>query len=174
MDRQTKHQQVANLKEELKDISTIFLCNFQGLTVDKDTALRSKVRESGSEYAVVKNTLLKIAFADSDFAKVNDHLVGNTAVAYSKEDPVGLAKLLKDFAKDNEKFEFKAGVVEGQVIDVKGLEALASLPPKEVLISKLMFMLNFPVQGLVNALSGNIRNLAVVLGQIQKQKEENS
>lgn len=173
MDRQTKHEQVANLKEELKEINTIFLCNFQGLTVDKDTALRAKLRENGVKYAVIKNTLLKIAFADSDFAQVNDQLVGNTAVAYSKEDPVGLAKVLKDFAKDNEKFEFKAGVVEGQVIDLKGLEALASLPPKEVLVSKLMFMLNFPVQGLVNALSGNIRNLAVVLGQIQQQKEQN-
>lgn len=174
MDRQTKHEQVSNLKEELKEINTIFLCNFQGLTVDKDTALRAKLRESGVKYAVIKNTLLKIAFADSDFAQVNDKLVGNTAVAYSKEDPVGLAKLLKDFSKDHEKFEFKAGVVEGQVIDLNGLEALASLPPKEVLVSKLMYMLNFPVQGLVNALSGNIRNLAVVLGQIQKQKEENS
>lgn len=173
MDRQTKHEQVANLKEELKEINTIFLCNFQGLTVDKDTALRAKLRENGVKYAVIKNTLLKIAFADSDFAQVNDQLVGNTALAYSKEDPVGLAKVLKDFAKDNEKFEFKAGVVEGQVIDLKGLEALASLPPKEVLVSKLMFMLNFPVQGLVNALSGNIRNLAVVLGQIQQQKEQN-
>lgn len=174
MDRQTKHEQVASLKEELKEINTIFLCNFQGLTVDKDTQLRAKLRETGSKYAVIKNTLLKIAFTDSDFSQVSDQLVGNTAVAYSKENPVELAKILKDFSKDNEKFTFKVGVVEGQVIDLKGLEALASLPPKEVLVAKLMFMLNFPVQGLVNALSGNIRNLAVVLGQIQQQKEQNS
>ena len=171
MDRQTKREQVEALKSELQDVGSIFLCNFQGLTVDKDTQLRAKMRESGSNYAVIKNTLLKIAFADSDFAQVNDKLVGNTALAYSKESPVELAKLIKDFAKDNEKFEFKAGVVEGQAIDLKGLEALASLPSKEVLVAKLMFMLNFPVQGLVNALSGNIRNLAAVLNQIKEQKE---
>ena len=100
------------------------------------------------------------------------HLKGNTALAYSS-DVVGLAKLIRDFAKGNEKFNFKVGVVEGRVIDIKGLDALATMPSKEVLISKLMYMLNYPIQGLATALAGIPRNLAVGLDQIKKQKEGN-
>jgi large subunit ribosomal protein L10 len=171
MERNAKRELVDNLKKELQEVESIFLCNFKGLSVEKDTQLRAKMRESGSNYSVVKNTLLKIAFAERDFSKVSDKLVGNTALAYNREDTVALAKLIRDFAKENATFEFKAGVVEGQVIDVSELETLASLPSKEVLVSKLMYMLNFPVQGLVTSLSGIMRNLAVVLDQIKQQKE---
>lgn len=171
--REDKKQQVDQLKENLQGVNTVFLCNFKGLTVEKDTQLRRQMREAGNSYAVVKNTLLKLAFAGSDLEKVNDSLVGNTALAYNKEDVVALAKLIRDFAKDNPTFEFKAGVVEGKVIDIEDLKRLADMPPKEVLVSKLMYMLNYPVQGLVNSLSGVTRNLVVVLDQIKQQKEAN-
>lgn len=173
MDRNTKQKIVSQLKEDLDGVSTVFLCDFKGLTVDKDTQIRKQLRDSGTTYTVVKNTLLKLAFTDTDLDQVDEHLKGNTALAYNKEDVVGLAKMIRDFAKENEAFNFKAGVVEGKVIDVKGLDALASMPSKEVLISKLMYMLNYPVQGLATALAGIPRNLVVVLDQIRKQKEEN-
>jgi len=173
MDRNTKQSIVSQLKEDLNGVTTVFLCDFKGLTVEKDTQIRKSFRESGSTYTVVKNTLLKLAFTDTDLAGVEEHLVGNTALAYTNEDVVGLAKMIRDFAKDNEAFNFKAGVVEGKVIDLKGLETLASLPSKEALVSKLMYMLNYPVQGLATALAGIPRNLVVVLDQIKQQKEEN-
>lgn len=173
MDRDTKRQIVDQLKQELQETNSIFLCNFKGLSVEKDTQLRRKMRESGATYTVVKNTLLKLVFAGTDFEKVNDQLVGNTALAYNNEDVVSLAKVIRDFGKENPTFEFKAGVVEGKVVEVDDLKTLADLPPKEVLVSKLMFMMNYPVQGLVNSLSGIVRNLAVVLDQIQKQKAQN-
>lgn len=172
MDKQSKREIVESLREDLKDVKSIFLVNFKGLTVEKDTQLRRKMRENGARYVVVKNTLLKLAFADTDFSQVNDQLVGNTALAYNPEDVVGLAKLVKEFAGANDAFEFKAGIVEGKAIDLKGLETLAKLPPKEVLISKLMYMMNYPVQGLVTALSGVSRNLVVVLDQIKQQKDQ--
>lgn len=173
MDRNTKLEVVSQLREELSGITTVFLCDFKGLTVEKDTQLRKKLRESGSTYAVVKNSLLKLAFSGTNLDQVDEHLKGNTALAYHQTDVVGLAKLIKEIAKEHEAFNFKAGVVEGRVIDVKGLEALAAMPPKEVLVSKLMYMFNYPVQGLATALSGISRNLVVVLDQIRQQKEEN-
>jgi large subunit ribosomal protein L10 len=173
MDRNTKTTIVGQLKESLGDINTVFLCDFKGLTVEKDTALRRTMRESGSTYSVVKNTLLKLAFTGTDFSQVDEHLKGNTALAYNKDDMVGLAKIIRDFAKENESFNFKAGVIEGKVIDANDLESLASMPSKEVLISKLMYMLNYPIQGLVTAMAGIPRGLVVALDQIKKQKEEN-
>ena len=172
MDRNTKEEIVRRLKQDLEGVNTIFLCDFKGLTVDKDTQLRRQMRDAGARYEVIKNTLLKLAFVDTDFSKVDEKLVGNTAVAYHPEDIVGLAKLIRDFSKSNDAFNFKAGVVEGKAIDLNELDALASMPPKEVLISKLMFMMNYPVQGLVTSLSGVLRKLAVALDQIRLQKEE--
>lgn len=172
MHRNTKREQVAQLKDELKKIDTIFLCNFKGMTVAKDTNLRRDLRQQGASYRVVKNTLLKLAFADTDFAQLNDQLVGNTAVAYHDEDIIGLAKLIAKAAKDHEKFEFKAGVVQGKVIDVAELDTLANLPSREELVAKLMFVMNYPVQGFATALNGIIRNFAVVLDQVKQKKEQ--
>lgn len=171
MDRDTKEHVVEKLRGDLDGISSVFLCDFQGLSVEKDTQLRRSMREQGSNYTVVKNTLLKLAFIDSDFAQVDGHLVGNTALAYNPESVVDLAKLIHDFSKDNKAFQFKAGVIEGSVIDVTGLETLAKLPSKEVLVSKLMYMMNYPVQGLATTLSGVVRKFAVTLDLIRQQKE---
>jgi large subunit ribosomal protein L10 len=173
MDRDKKQQIVAKLKSDLEGVNSIFLCDFKGLTVEKDTQLRRNMRDQGSNYSVVKNTLLKLAFVDSDFDQVDEHLAGNTALVYNRESVVDCAKLIRDFSKSNDAFKFKAGVIEGKVIDASELDSLASLPPKEVLVSKLMFMMNYPVQGLVTCLSGVVRNLTVVLDQIKQQKENN-
>jgi large subunit ribosomal protein L10 len=172
MERQTKIDTVKRMREELDGVRSVFLCNFNGLTVEKDTQLRAKMRESGARYTVVKNTLLKLAFAETDFEKVNDQLVGNTALAYNEEDLIGLAKLIRDFAKENNAFQFKGGVVEGKAISVDDLDALAKMPSREELVAKMMYMLNYPVQGLAVALSGITRNFVVVLDQIKQKKEE--
>ncbi|PIE02035.1 MAG: 50S ribosomal protein L10 [Acidobacteria bacterium] len=172
MEKTKKAELLKRVKEDLEGVDSVFLCNFKGLTVEKDTELRRKVRESGSTYEVIKNRILKLAFEDSDFSSLDDHLKGNTALAYNKEDIVAIAKLISEFAKENDAFEFKAGVVQGNVIDQNDLQTLATLPSKEVLVSKLMYMLNFPIQGFATALNGMLRNVAVVLDQIAKQKEE--
>ena len=172
MEKTRKIELLKLLKEDLKGVDSVFLCNFQGLTVEKDTELRRKVRQSGSEYEVIKNTILKLAFEGSDFSQLDEHLQGNTAIAYNKDDIVAVAKLISEFAKQNDKFQFKAGVVQGKLVDVNDLESLATMPSKEVLISKLMYMLNFPIQGLATALNGVLRNAVVVLDQIAKQKEQ--
>jgi len=171
VDRNTKQEQVSQLREQLQGMNHIFLCSFQGLTVDKDTRLRREIRATGGTYQVVKNTLLKLAFAGSSFEKLGDHLSGNTAIAYSRTDLVGLAKLINRYAKDQGKFAFKAGVVEGQVVEVSDLETLANLPSREELLSKLAYLLNWPIQGLAVSLNGVVRNLAVVLDQVKQQKE---
>jgi large subunit ribosomal protein L10 len=101
---------------------------------------------------------------------LKDHFIGMTAIAYSENDPVGLAKVLSKFAKENNQMTFKAGVVEGRVIKVKDIVELASLPSKEELISKLMFVLNSQAQRLAVALNGVSRNLAVVVNEVAKQK----
>jgi large subunit ribosomal protein L10 len=101
MDRNTKTLIVEKLRADLDGISSIFLCDFNGITVEKDTELRRNMREQGARYSVVKNTLLKLAFVDSDFAQVDGHLVGNTALAYNPENTVELAKLIRDFSKKN-------------------------------------------------------------------------
>lgn len=172
MERNQKIELLNRLKEDLKGIDSVFLCNFKGLTVEKDTDFRRQVRDSGSKYEVVKNTVLKLAFEDSEFSTLDEHLKGNTALAYNKEDIVAIAKLISEFATKNDQFEFKAGVVQGKLIDIDDLKTLASLPSKDVLISKLMYMLNFPIQGFATALNGVLRNAVVVLDQIAKQKEE--
>ena len=171
MNRQTKTEIVDNLKKELENVSHIFLCNFNGLTVESDTNLRKDIRDNGGTYKVVKNTLLKLAFNGSSFDQLGDHLKGNTAIAYHNDDLVTIAKLISKHAKDNEKFTFKAGVVEGQVVEVKDLETISNLPSKEELLSKLLYLLNYPIQGLAVYLNGVTRNLAVVLDQVKQQKE---
>lgn len=173
MERNRKREVVEKLKEDLKSVNSVFLCSFKGLTVEKDTQLRGKMRENGASYSVTKNTLLKLAFAGSDLEQVSDSLIGNTALAYNSDDAIGLAKVIRDFAKENNSFEFKAGVVEGKVIGANELDSLAEMPSKEQLVSKLMYLMNYPVQGLATVLSGINRQLVVALDQIRQQKEEN-
>ena len=147
------------------------LVGFQKLTVAKDQELRNSLREAGVEYAVIKNTLARRAVVGTAFEQATEHFKGVTAVAISKGDPVGLSKAVAKFAKDNpEIFTFKAGIVEGRVLALQDVEAIASLPSKEELISKVMFLINCQAQRLVTVISAVPRNLAVVIKQIGEQK----
>ena len=170
--KEQKEQDIALLKADFSDIANALVLSFQGLTVEKDWELRRALEKAELNYRVVKNTLGKIAVEGTPLESVKDHFVGMTAIAYSKTYPVGLAKVLSKFAKENAQLKFKAGVVEGRVINVKDVDALASLPSKEELISKLMFLLNSPAQRIAIAVNGVARNLAVVIKQIADQKGE--
>jgi large subunit ribosomal protein L10 len=168
--RQQKEQEIAALKQEFSKTGNALVVSFQGLTVEKDWELRRELGKAELNYRVVKNTLGKIAVEGTPLEPLKDHFVGMTAIAYSERDPVGLAKVLSKFAKENAQLKFKAGVVEGRVINIKDIDALAALPSKEELISKLMFLLNSPAQRIATSVNGVARNLAVVIKQIGDQK----
>lgn len=169
--RQQKQQDLEALTQQFQEASTAMLVGFTKMTVPKDQELRSRLREAGAQYAVVKNTLARKAAEGTPFAQASEHFKGVTGIALGSGDPVGLSKAIAKFAKENpEVFAFKAGIVEGKVIALKDVESIANLPSKEELISKVMFLINCQAQRLVTVLSAVPRNLAVVVKQIGEQK----
>ena len=166
-----KQQDLEALTEQFKKAKVAMLVGFQGMTVAKDQELRNQLREAGVSYEVVKNTLARKAAEGTALEQAKDQFKGVTAVALSTADPVNLSKAISKFAKANpEIFTFKTGVVEGKVVAMAEVEAIASLPSKEELISKIMFLLNCQAQRLVTVLSAVPRNLAIVIKQIGEQK----
>jgi len=147
------------------------VATYSKLTVTQDFELRKALRPTGAKYRVVKNTLAERAGKGTKVEEALKNLQGVTSIAYTAGDPVALAKALAKYAKDNPEFSFKAGMVEGRVITVKEIESLATMPSKEELYSKLLFLLNAPSQRLVTAMNAVGRNLAVVVGQGVEQKK---
>ena len=169
--RDRKQKDLEALTERFKNAKAAMLVGFNGMTVPKDQELRNQLRELGVTYEVVKNTLARKASEGTALEQAADQFKGVTAVALSREDPVNLSKAIAKFTKANpDIFTFKAGVVEGKVVALKDVEAIASLPSKEELISKVMFLLNCQAQRLVTVLSAVPRNLAIVVRQIGEQK----
>ena len=166
-----KVEQVEELQRELKDASSAILATYSKLTVAKDYELRKTVRGVGGRYRVVKNTLAERAAEGTPMADAVKNLKGVTSIAYTSGDPVALAKALSKYAKDNPEFTFKAGVVEGRVISMKEIEALATMPSKEEIYSKLLFLINAPAQRLVTVMNAVGRDLAVVIDQGVKEKK---
>lgn len=152
---------VSQLTEKVKAAQSIVLADYRGLTVEQDTALRNALRAAGVEYKVVKNTLTSFAMKENGLEGLDPYLNGPTAMAISSTDVVAPAKVLAEFAKKFEKLEIKAGVVEGKVVDVDVIKALAELPSREVLIARLLGSLNAPMT-----------KLAVALNAIAEQKAE--
>jgi large subunit ribosomal protein L10 len=168
---ETKKATVATLTEQFKTASSGVLVDYKGINVADDTKLRRDLRAAGIEYAVVKNTLLRFAIGGAGFEALEPVLKGTTALATSKTDPVAPAKILNEYAKKSGgKFTIKAGFVDGRAIAPKEVEALAELPPREVLVARLLGSLNSPLRGLVSVLNGNIRGLAVALNAIAEKK----
>jgi large subunit ribosomal protein L10 len=161
-----KQAVVDKLIARLKDSSAGVICDYRGITVESDTALRRDLRKAGVDYTVIKNTLLSRAAVNCGLGDLAPYLNGTTSLATSK-DPVAAAKVLADYAdKSKGAFTIKAGFVDGKVIDTKGVEALAKLPPRDVLIAQVLGGFNAPISGLVNVLNGNIRGLVVALKAI--------
>lgn len=164
---------VAELKEKLSASKGVVLTTYSGLTVAQDTKLRAKLRECGVEYRVVKNTMLRLAAKDAGVEGLEPYLNGTTAIAVSETDPVAPAKVIADFIKENklQALEIKAGILEGKIIDVEGVKALANLPSREVLIAQVLAGMQSPIAGFVNVLQGTIRNVVYVLDAIRTQKQ---
>ncbi len=166
-----KIEQATALAEALKTSKSGFVTEFGKLTVAQDDELRKAVRSAGGRYRVVKNTLAERAVKGTAFETVVKDLHGRTSIAYTEGDVVALAKALTKYAKDNPELSFKAGVVEGKAVQVKDIEALANLPSKEEIYSKLLYMLQAPATRLASALAGVGRNLAVVVNQGVKENK---
>ena len=148
-----KKAEVEALAQKLKEAKSIVLADYRGLTVEQDTKLRRALREAGVEYKVIKNTIISFAVKNSDLEGINKYLSGPTAMAISTTDPVAPSKVLAKFAKDNKQLEIKGGMVEGNIIDVAGVEELASTPSKEELLGRLIGSLQSSLYGLAIALN---------------------
>ena len=171
--REQKQRDLEALAADFQQATAGMLVGFKNLTVAKDQELRRQLREAGAQYAVVKNTLARKAAEGTPFEGAAEHFKGVTALALAEGDPVQLSKAITKFAKDNpEVFSFKAGVVEGRVVALRDVEAIATLPSKEELIAKVMFLINAQAQRLATVISAVPRNLAVVVRQAAEQKGE--
>ncbi|HKM89128.1 MAG TPA: 50S ribosomal protein L10 [Candidatus Acidoferrales bacterium] len=166
-----RQKRVEELRAELAQVSTVILSTFQGIKVEEDTRLRRAVEAAGGSYQVVKNTLAERAAQGTPAEPLLKSLAGTNSIACTSADPVALAKVLTKFAKDVPAYQFRAGIVEGRVVSVVEIQQLASLPSKEELISKIMFLLLAPAQRLASTTAAVARNLAVVVNQAVKEKK---
>ncbi len=169
--REQKGLVVQELKDKFSKSSSAILVDYMGLNVQEVTELRENFRKAGVDYKVYKNTLTEIAAKEIGLEGLIPFLEGPTAIAFSEDDPVAPAKILTDAIKKYRKIEFKAGVLDGKVIDVDGVKALAELPSREELIAKLLGSMNAPISNLVGVLSGPARALVYALNAIKEQKE---
>lgn len=168
MNRTEKQEVVAALAEQFRSANNLFLIDYRGMKVVDETELRRKVREIDGNYLVVKNTLALRAAESSGRESIGTYLEGPTAVAYHNRDMVALAKLLTEVGKTNPSFQFKAAYVEGKVIPPAEIQTIASMPSREVLLSRLVFLLQAPLQKLAAALKAPLRDLVLDLKQIEK------
>jgi large subunit ribosomal protein L10 len=169
-----KQEQVDKLSNDLKQVGNLVVATYGRLTVAQDYELRKAVRGAGAKYRVVKNTLAERAAKGTKAEEVLKNLAGVTSIAYTSGDPVALAKALAKYAKDNPEFTFKTGVVEGRVVSTREIESLATMPSKEEIHSKLLFLISAPAQRLVTVMNAAGRDLAVVINQgVEKQKFKN-
>lgn len=170
--RQQKQNDLNALTTELGNSKSAMIVSFNKLTVAKDQEFRSQLRQAGAKYQVVKNTIARLAVKGTPYEDASEHFKGVTGIAWTDSDPVVLSKTISKFIKDNaDFFSFKAGVVDGKVVDLKQVEAIASLPSKEELISKLLYVINAQAQRIVTVINAVPRDLAVVIKQIGEQKQ---
>jgi large subunit ribosomal protein L10 len=171
MKKDEKQKQTEALREELARAKGVLLSGFEGITVAQDTDLRGRVAKAGAKYRVVKNSLIERAAQGTPIEPLANRLRGTTSVAYTHTDPVGLAKIITSYAKENPILVFKTGMVEGRVVSMAELNALASLPSRETLFSKVLFLIKSPAQRVASTLAGAARNLAYVVHQGVQEKK---
>ncbi|HXG84378.1 MAG TPA: 50S ribosomal protein L10 [Pyrinomonadaceae bacterium] len=169
--REQKQKDLNALTEQLSNSKSAMVISFNRVTVNKDQELREQLRSAGANYKVVKNTIARLAVAGTPYAGADEHFKGVSAIAWTDTDPVILSKTVSKFVKANgETFSFKVGVVDGRVVTLQQVEAIASLPSKEELISKLLFVINAQAQRIVTVINAVPRNLAVVIKLIGDAK----
>lgn len=165
---------VHEIQERLTKVQGAVVTDYRGLNAGEMTALRKELREAGIEFKVLKNTLTILAAEKAEMNDLIPLLTGPTAFAFGYDDPVAAAKIISEFAKKNKNLEIKGGILEGAVLDPAGVESLADLPSREVLLAMVMRAMQGPLSGMVNVLQGNIRNLVYALEAVRKQKAEAS
>ncbi|MED2748816.1 50S ribosomal protein L10 [Brevibacillus porteri] len=158
---ETKQQVVTEIAEKLRASKSTIVVDYRGLTVSEATELRKQLREAGVEFKVYKNSMTRRAAESAEMAELNEFLTGPNAIAFSNEDVVAPAKVLNDFATKHEALEIKAGVIEGKLVTLDEVKAIATLPSREGLLSMLLSVLQAP-----------IRNLALATKAVAEQKEE--
>jgi large subunit ribosomal protein L10 len=169
---ETKKKVVKALKEKIDSANIIVLSDFRGVSVKEITELRKKLHADESEYKIVKNSLLKRAVEEAGFTGLDEHLAGPTGMLLGYKDPVQPLKSLVEFAAETEKGEIKVGIFEKAVIDQKAIAEIAKLPPKEVLLAKVIGGFQSPIRGFVNVLQGTLRKLVYALNAVKEKKGE--
>ena len=167
---EAKQAIVQEIADKMKNAQGTVVVDYRVLNVEEVTELRKKARENNIDYKVYKNSMMRFAAKEAGVEGLLDVLVGPTAIAFCEDDPVAPAKLINDFAGEHKALEIKAGVVEGKVLDVAGVKELAELPPREVLVAKVLGGLNAPISGFANVLNANLKGLVVALNAIAEQK----
>ncbi len=169
---QLKREQVAEITQKIKDAHSMIVVSTSGITVAEITELRSKFREAGVDYKVLKNTLVRRAMDDLEIKDLDDILVGPSAFAFGMTDAVAPAKIISDYIADtkSKKITVKAGLVEGHYMDPEAVAALAKLPSREVLIAKMMGSFNAPITNFVGVLSATLRSFVYAVDAVRKQK----
>lgn len=174
MARPEKVAAVEKIKTDMAESQAVFVTDYRGLKVSQLGDLRSRLREVGTEYKVVKNTLTSLAADANDIAGLKELLVGPTAVAYAKEDPVATAKALSDFARESRVLKIRGALLEGSIIEPEQVQELADLPPREVLLAKVVGGIQAPISGFVSVLHGSLRQFVYALDAVREQKEKAS
>ncbi len=170
--KQQKEEIVKTLTDKLGKTKSVIFTNFEGLSVDKANELRAQLREQGIDYTVAKRTLLALALKQADMGAIDiSRLEGGLGTAFGYGDEVLPAKILYTFAKKHEAVKLIGGIYQGKFIDAEEVTALAQLPGKEELQAKLVWLINYPVSGLVNVLAGSMRNLVYALNAIKESKD---
>lgn len=169
MKKDEKAKRAESLQQELQRARSVILSSFEGITVAQDSELRRKVTAAGARYRVVKNSLVERAAQNTVVATVAGKLKGTTSLAITESDPVALAKVLTAYAKENPILVFKAGMVEGRIVSLADLMALATLPSREALLAKALFLVNAPATRITSAVAAVARSLAYVIDQGVKQ-----
>jgi large subunit ribosomal protein L10 len=167
--RNDKAQDLEALRKELEQSPAIFVTGYEKMTVQQDYELRKTVRGAGGSYKIIKNNIADKASEGLPSKEIFGNLRGMTSIAWTTADPVALAKALTTYAKTHPAFTFKAGFVEGRAVQVANIQELASMPSKEELIAKVMFLINSSAQRLAVSIAGVARNLAVVIDQAAKE-----
>jgi large subunit ribosomal protein L10 len=169
--KDVKQQKAEELKRELSAAESVILSSFEGITVSQDYDLRRKLAATGAKYKVVKNSVIERAAQGTGIEPIAQNLHGTTSLAYGSTDPVALAKAITAYARENAVLVFKAGIVQGRVVDLEELNALAALPSREALFAKVLFLINSPAQRVASAVSALGRNLAYLIQQGVKEKK---
>ncbi len=169
--REEKEKMLEEVTEEFKQAELVVVTNYRGLNVQSISKLRGDLRKENCRYKVTKNTMNRLACRQAGVEELESFFEGPVAIAYSSEDPVAVAKVFKEFAKEHESFEIKGGMLSGQLLDSGAIKALGDILPREELLSKIVGGFQAPISGLVGVLHGNMRQLVYTLDAVRQQKE---